>query len=88
MQIKPDPDTEKLIEKELQTGRYADASVLVGVALKHFLTAREFGEEYTPEEIDAKVARGLAQLEAGEGVDGEEFFESLRRPRKNQAPPR
>jgi predicted transcriptional regulator len=41
--------------------------------------AREPGEKYTREEIEAKIARGLAQLEAGEGVDGEEFFEQLRK---------
>jgi hypothetical protein len=79
MQIKPDPDTEKLIEKELGAGRFPDASSLVGVALKHFLIARELGEEYTRDQIDAAVDRGLAQLAAGEGLDGEAFFDGLRR---------
>jgi hypothetical protein len=41
--------------------------------------AREFGEEYTREEVEAKIGRGLSQLERGEGVDGDEFFEKLRR---------
>jgi predicted transcriptional regulator len=35
-------------------------------------------EECTREEIEEKIARGLAQLENGESVDGEEFFEQLR----------
>jgi len=28
--------------------------------------------------MDSKVNRGLSQLEAGEGIDGATFFESLR----------
>lgn len=87
MEIKLDSKSEKLVEKELQTGRYTDASALLGIALRHYVIAREFGEEYTREEIDAKIARGLAQLEEGKGIDGEEFFESLRRRNANpQAP--
>ena len=35
-------------------------------------------EEYTSQEIDEKISRGLAQLERGEGIDGDEFFEHLR----------
>jgi hypothetical protein len=37
----------------------------------------ELGEEYTLEEIDEKIARGIASLERGEGVDGEQFLETL-----------
>jgi predicted transcriptional regulator len=73
-----DPETEKLVQAELKAGRFQDATALIGTALKHFLIAREFGEEYTPEEIEAKIARGLSQLERGEGVNGSEFFEKLR----------
>ena len=35
-------------------------------------------EEYTSQEIDEKISRGLAQLERGEAIDGDEFFERLR----------
>jgi predicted transcriptional regulator len=55
-----------------------DAATLVGAAVKHFLIAREFGEEYTREEIEEKIARGLSQLDRGEGLDGDEVFEKLR----------
>ncbi len=34
--------------------------------------------EMTKEEFDAKMARGLAQAKAGEGVPADEFFASLR----------
>lgn len=35
-------------------------------------------DEMTREEFDTKMARGLAQARAGEGVPAEEFFESLK----------
>ncbi len=38
-----------------------------------------YGHEHTREEIEEKIARGLAQLERGEDVDGEEVFEKLRK---------
>lgn len=79
MDVKLDAETEKLVKQEIETGRFPDASALVGTALQHYLIAREFGEEYTREEIDGKIARGLAQIDAGESVDGEEFFEKLKK---------
>jgi predicted transcriptional regulator len=39
----------------------------------------EYEQEYTREEVGEKIERGLAQLERGEGVDGEEFFEKLKK---------
>jgi hypothetical protein len=36
------------------------------------------GEEYSREEIDKKIARGLAQIYRGETIDGEEAFRRLR----------
>lgn len=35
-------------------------------------------DEMTKEEFDAKMARGLAQAQAGEGVPADEFFASLK----------
>jgi hypothetical protein len=88
MDIKLDAETEKLIQRELETGRFSDATALVGKALQHYLIALEFGEEYTREEIDHKIARGLAQLEEKKGLDGEEFVERLRRRGEDLQPPR
>jgi antitoxin ParD1/3/4 len=88
MDIKLDAETEKLVQKEMETGRFPDPATLVGVALQHYFIAREFGEEYTREEIDEKIARGLAQLDAGQGVNGEEFFEQLRKRGQDLQAPR
>ena len=35
-------------------------------------------EEMTRDEFDAKMARGVAQAKAGEGMPADEFFDSLR----------
>ena len=35
-------------------------------------------DEMTKEEFDAKLARGLAQAKNGEGVESNEFFDSLK----------
>jgi len=88
MDVRLDAKTENLVKKELDTGRFPDAAALVSTALEHYLIAREFGEEYTREEIDSKIARGLAQLEDGKGIDGEEFFERLRRRGEDLQSPR
>ena len=45
------------------------------------MTLREMprpSAELTKEELDAKLARGLAQAKAGEGIPAEEFFARLR----------
>ena len=47
-------------------------------AVYHYIVARELGEDYSREEIEEKITRGLAQVERGDTVDGEEFFEHLR----------
>jgi len=78
MEVALDHETEKLIQAEIDSGRFPDATSLVGAALRHYLIAREFGEEYTRQEIEEKIARGISQLDRGEGVDGDEFFEKLR----------
>lgn len=73
------PGLEKVIEAEVDSGRSADPNEFLDKAVYHYLLARDLGEEYTREEIEEKIARGLAQAERGETVDGEEFFEELRR---------
>jgi antitoxin ParD1/3/4 len=77
MNVTLDPGTEKLVQEEIDSGRFRDPNELIGTALKHFLIARELGEEYTQQEIEQKISRGLGQLQRGEGVDGDEFFNKL-----------
>ncbi len=78
MDVSLDRETEKLVQSEIASGRFQTADALIRTALKHFLIARELGEEYTAQEIEEKIANGMAQLDRGESVDGEEFFARLR----------
>lgn len=71
-------ELEKLIENEVKSGRSADPSEFLDKAVYHYIVARDLGEEYSREEIEEKLACGLAQVERGETVDGDEFFEQLR----------
>lgn len=78
MNVDLDPDTQRLIEREIQAGGFPDATALVGAAVRHFLITREdLGS--TREQIDAMIAGAVASLAGGEGVDGEEFFAELER---------
>jgi Arc/MetJ-type ribon-helix-helix transcriptional regulator len=76
MTVNLDNETQRLIEREIQSGRFRDAATFVGAAVRHFLITREdFG--YTREQIDAMIAQAIASLERSEGADGEEFFSEL-----------
>ena len=78
MTIDIDNNTRRLIEQEIQAGRFPDAAAFVGAAVRHFLITRE-DLGCTREQIDAMIAQAIASLERGEGVDGEEFFAALER---------
>jgi predicted transcriptional regulator len=72
------PEVEKLIEDEIKSKRSTDPAEFLDRAVYHYVIARDLGEEHSREEIEEKIARGLAQAERGETVDGDEFFEQLR----------
>ena len=78
MSIELDGEIERLIAEEIQTGRSGSAKEFVSRAVKHFVIARELGEEYTPEEIDLMISEGLDEIERGDTIDGEEAFRQLR----------
>lgn len=78
MNVELDEDTQRLVEEEIKTGRSRNPGDFIGRAVKHFVIARELGEEFTPEEVEAKIARGLEQVERNEVIEGEEAFRRLR----------
>jgi Arc/MetJ-type ribon-helix-helix transcriptional regulator len=55
MQIDLDRDVEKVVNEEVEAGRFESAREFIDAAVKQFLIAREFGEE---------EARKLATLRA------------------------
>jgi len=78
MNVTLKPEVAKLIEDELKSGRSADAGEFIDKAVYHFVVARDLGQAYSRQELEEKIARGMAQIERGETLDGDEFFEQLR----------
>ena len=78
MKIPVTSEVEKLIEAELRTGRFRNAEEFVKAAVEHYLIARDLGQPYALDQIDEKIRRGLAEIERGETLDGDEAFAQLR----------
>ncbi len=73
-----DPELEKRIEADVNSGRSAGPSEFLNKAIYHYLIARDLGEDYTREEIDSMIDEGLSDLDRGDTIDGEEAFRQLR----------
>ncbi len=64
------------MQKQLATGRYADAEDVVRTALH----ALDDGSGWTDEDrqlLDARIDRAMAQFERGEGIPGDVAFARL-----------
>jgi hypothetical protein len=59
------PEIEKLIAKEVESGRATNPDEFLDKAVYHYLIARDLGEDYTRKEIEEKITRDLAQAERG-----------------------
>ena len=78
MNLSLTPELEKLIEDEVKSGRSADSAEFLKKALYHYVVARDLGEAYSPEEIELLIVEGLADIDRGDVVDGEEALRELR----------
>ena len=78
MAISLTPEDKKLIQKRLKTGSFKTVEEVIHDAL----AAQDSEAEWLVENqvaIHEKIARGVAQLDRGEGVSGEVARERLRR---------
>jgi antitoxin ParD1/3/4 len=66
------PELEKLVQAKVESGLYGSASEVVEDALR--LLERQ---EIHLQELRARMDEGLASLDRGEGVDGEEFMQKM-----------
>jgi antitoxin ParD1/3/4 len=64
------PEHEKLIQNHLDTGRYTNAEEVIAIALQ-LLTRLDTEHQAWIEETRQQIAIGIAELDRGEGVDGE-----------------
>jgi antitoxin ParD1/3/4 len=88
MNINLKPEEEQFIQAKLKTGKYETAYQVIVEALQ-LLEERDKHYEKWVEETREKVAIGIAQLDRGEGIDGEiaiaRLREKLRKARDRQA---
>jgi antitoxin ParD1/3/4 len=71
------PEHQKLIEAQLNTGRYANPDEIIAEALD-LLNKRDQYQEWS-EEIGRKIDIAAQQLDRGEGIDGESAIALLRK---------
>jgi len=70
MTIQLTPEDEKLVQKRLQSGVFRSVEEVIHDALASQNAETEWLTE-NKEAINEKIARGIAQLDSGEGVSGE-----------------
>ena len=78
------PDLSRFVENRVRSGKYQSASEVVREALR-LLEDRDRQPTENLRDLKREIEIGLAQLNRGEGVPGEEFFRGLaakRRARK------
>ena len=92
MKITLKPEQEKFIEAQVTSGRYPSAEEVIAAALALLANSSEPKEsniyQEWVEETRSKVAIGIAQLDRGEGIDGETVIarlqEKFRKIRENK----
>ena len=70
MKIELKPEDEQLIQKRLQSGAFHTIDEIIHDAL----TSQDAEEDWLQENkeaINAKISRGLTQLDSGEGISGD-----------------
>ncbi|HYL75180.1 MAG TPA: type II toxin-antitoxin system ParD family antitoxin [Bryobacteraceae bacterium] len=71
------PELVAFLQSRIQTGRYQTTSEVVREALR-LLERHEAERDKAFQQLKAKLARGAAQAEAGQLLDGDEVFDELR----------
>ncbi|MGB3265764.1 MAG: type II toxin-antitoxin system ParD family antitoxin [Microcoleus sp.] len=92
MNITLKPDHNKFIEAQVKSGKYSSVDEVIAAALELLADRSDLqqsdGYQEWVDETRPKVAAGLAQLERGEGIDGEVVIarlrEKFRKMRENQ----
>lgn len=78
MNIALTSELEQIVSQKVYSGLYASPLEVIREALR-LLDQQDAGQQAWLDETRAKIAAGLAQLERGEGIPGEQVFDELRR---------
>jgi antitoxin ParD1/3/4 len=77
MNVSLTPELEQMVQEKVASGLYASASEVVREALRMMRT-RDEARQQKLEELRRDIAIGIADLDAGRVVDGEQVFAELR----------
>lgn len=76
MKVELSKELEEFVKSLVSSGRYGAESEVISDALR-LLANRDEMLELNKSALKKKIARGLASLDSGNVVDGEEFFAGL-----------
>jgi antitoxin ParD1/3/4 len=76
MNISLTPELERRIAEKVDSGLYGTASEVVREALRRLFDAEEERGRLIAK-LNAELEEGIAELERGEGIDGEEAFRQI-----------
>lgn len=76
MNVSLTPEFEEFIQDRVRSGRYHSASEVVREALR-LLEDQDEVRRLRLDEIRKRIAAGLASLEKGQGIPGDEAFDEL-----------
>lgn len=77
MNVSLSPELELLIEQKVKSGMYNSASEVIRAGLR-LLQEQDELKQVRLHELKLEVRKGLAQINRGEVVDGDEVFRELR----------
>lgn len=78
MNVSLTPELEKLIQDKVQSGMYYSASEVIREALRLLQEHDELRQQRLQASRE-RIRRGMDQLDRGESIEGEEFFDNLKR---------
>lgn len=81
MNISITPELEKFVTDEVKTGLYQSASEVIRAALRRLKEDKERKPRFmfsSKAELEDKLLEGIAELDRGEGLPGEEVFAGLK----------
>lgn len=76
MDISLKPELESFVSSQIVLGKYRDSSQMIEEALK--LLEKRLQYDQWVQDIEQKIDSAIAQIERGEGVDGEVAIAQLR----------
>jgi antitoxin ParD1/3/4 len=83
MNVSLTPELEELVAEKVRSGRYTSASEVIREALRLFETQEQLREKRL-DEAKTKIARGIAQLDAGQSFTKEEVHSRIARRRRSK----